>query len=79
MKRDSYDIKLENHMSDLVTCYYPENIQDYLRKKQVMLAKVGQGSQSAKAQLKFEDLPRLLRMLNKQIVYTKRRNEIAGI
>ena len=34
LNKDSYDVKLENHISDLVNHFYPENIQDFLRKKE---------------------------------------------
>ena len=44
-----------------------------------MLKRFKEGSLSAKAQVKFEDLPRLLKFIKKQIAVTKRRNELKGI
>ena len=37
MNKDSYDSKLENHISDLINHFYPENVQDFLRKKEKLL------------------------------------------
>lgn len=54
---------LENHISDLVNEFYPDNIQDFLRKKRKLLKNFKAGSERAKGQLAFEDLPKLLKYI----------------
>lgn len=55
-------------MDELINQYYPENIGDYLMSKYQLVMKYKAGSTGAADRLENEDVSRLLRYLEEEIV-----------
>ena len=61
------NIRVKNHVADLINEFYPDNLQDFLINKQKMLFQVRDGNEEARGQFQFEDFQKLLKSINKEI------------
>jgi len=69
------DLKLRNHIFQLINEYYPDNINDYLFSKYKLLMQVKVGNRQAEERLDQEDIVRLKAYIDKTIA-VKIKNEL---
>lgn len=81
MGQDTYskiqnDLKLLDHVQELINVFYPDNIGDYLLSKYSLLMKVKTGNKAAQSRLDSEDVNRLKFYIDKMIAVQQKREKI---
>lgn len=70
-----HDLKLLDHVQELINVYYPDNIGDYLLSKYSLLMKVKHGNKAAQSRLDSEDVNRLKFYIEKMITLQQKREK----